>query len=99
MYIHAHVRTCTVCKSYATWTDTCTCTNVVQCLAGSDHQILVWDIGNAAQICVLRGHIDDVYQLAFSRDGIILASGERISVLYIIYIMHTSTCNCTQSNT
>ena len=42
---------------------------------GTDQRILVWDIGSAAQVCELKGHSDSIYQLAFSRDGSILASG------------------------
>ena len=52
------------------------CTVCLQILfPGADRRILVWDIGSAAQVCELKGHSDSVYQLAFSRDGSILASG------------------------
>ena len=40
-----------------------------------DKRILVWDISSASQLCELRGHKDTVYQLMFSRDGTLLASG------------------------
>ena len=43
--------------------------------AGVDKRILVWDIGKAHKLCELKGHTDTVYQLMFSRDGTILASG------------------------
>lgn len=43
--------------------------------SGADQRILIWDIGSAAQVCELKGHSDSVYQLVFSRDGSILASG------------------------
>ena len=36
---------------------------------------MIWDLGSASQVCELKGHSDTVYQLAFSRDGTILASG------------------------
>ena len=37
--------------------------------------MLVWDIGKANKLCELKGHSDTIYQLMFSRDGTILASG------------------------
>ena len=43
--------------------------------AGADRSILVWDIGKASKVCELKGHTDTIYQLMFSRDGTILASG------------------------
>ena len=43
--------------------------------AGADKSILVWDIGKASKVCELKGHTDTIYQLMFSRDGTILASG------------------------
>ena len=43
---------------------------------GVDRHIIIWDLGSASQVCELKGHRDTVYQLAFSRDGTILASGE-----------------------
>ncbi len=43
--------------------------------AGTDKRILVWEVGGATQLCELRGHQDTVYQLVFSRDGSLLASG------------------------
>ena len=42
---------------------------------GADKRILIWDVGSASQQCELRGHKDTVYQLVFSRDGALLASG------------------------
>lgn len=48
---------------------------------GVDKRILVWDIENGTHLCELKGHSDTVYQLTFSRDGTILASGaSKISV-------------------
>ena len=46
--------------------------------AGADKRILVWDIGNGSQVYELKRHTDIVYQLSFSRDGTILASGQNI---------------------
>ena len=43
--------------------------------AGLDKRVLVWDISTAALVCELRGHTGPVYQLVFSRDGSLLASG------------------------
>ena len=43
--------------------------------AGADKRILVWDVGKAHKLCELKGHTDTIYQLMFSRDGSILASG------------------------
>ena len=51
---------------------------------GADKRILVWDIGKASKVCELKGHTDTVYQLVFSRDGTILASG----------IIHCSILSC-----
>ena len=45
------------------------------CCSGADKSILVWDIGKAHKVCELKGHRDTIYQLVFSRDGTILASG------------------------
>ena len=47
---------------------------VLSC-SGVDRRIIIWDLGSASQLCELKGHRDTVYQLAFSRDGTILASG------------------------
>ena len=44
-------------------------------LSGADKRIMIWDIGKANKLCELKGHTDTVYQLVFSRDGNILASG------------------------
>jgi transcription initiation factor TFIID subunit 5 len=44
-------------------------------LSGIDRHILIWDLGTASQVCELKGHKDTIFQLAFSRDGTILASG------------------------
>lgn len=44
-------------------------------ITGVDCRIIVWDISTAGQVCELKGHSDTVYQLAYSRDGTILASG------------------------
>lgn len=44
-------------------------------LSGADKRILVWDIGKAQKLCELKGHTETIYQLMFSRDGNILASG------------------------
>ena len=44
-------------------------------ITGVDRRIIVWDISTAAQVCELKGHTDTVYQLVYSRDGTILASG------------------------
>ena len=43
--------------------------------SGVDRRIIIWDLTSASQVCELKGHRDTVYQLAFSRDGTILASG------------------------
>ena len=43
--------------------------------AGVEKKIIVWDLNNASHVCELSGHSDTVYQLVFSRDGTILASG------------------------
>ncbi len=59
----------------------CTCTyvsinlSIHSDLPGSDKRILIWDISSASQLCELRGHKYTVYQLVFSRDGALLASG------------------------
>jgi len=42
---------------------------------GADKKLIVWDLNNGSHLCDLSGHTDAVYQLAFSRDGSILASG------------------------
>ena len=51
---------------------------ILHVLAGADKRVLVWDIGKAHKLCELKGHSDTVYQLMFSRDGTILASGTYI---------------------
>ena len=56
-------------------TPPCPGTSLVCLNAGVDCRIIVWDISTASQVCELRGHTDTVYQLAYSRDGTILASG------------------------
>ena len=43
--------------------------------AGVDKKIVVWDVNNASHVCELSGHTDTIYQLVFSRDCTILASG------------------------
>ena len=43
--------------------------------SGVDQRILVWDIASASQVIELKGHTSTVYQLAFSRDSTLLASG------------------------
>ena len=43
--------------------------------SGTDKRILVWEVGGATQLRELKGHQDTVYQLVFSRDGSLLASG------------------------
>ena len=40
--------------------------------AGEDHRILVWDIGTGKRVATLRGHLSDVWTLAF--DGHLLVS-------------------------
>ena len=40
-----------------------------------DQRILVWDLSTASQVIELKGHSGTVYQLVFSRDGTLLASG------------------------
>ncbi len=35
----------------------------------------MWDIPSASQVIELKGHTAAVYQLVFSRDGTLLASG------------------------
>ena len=42
---------------------------------GMDQRVLVWDLAAASQVIELKGHTSTVYQLAFSRDGSLLASG------------------------
>ena len=44
-------------------------------LKGVDRRILIWDLGSASQVCELKDHTHTVYQLVFSRDGTLLASG------------------------
>ena len=44
---------------------------------GLDRRILIWDLNTAVQVCELKSHQDAVYQLVFSRDGTLLASGGR----------------------
>ena len=46
-------------------------------MPGLDRRVLVWDLNLATQVCELKGHQDAVYQLVFSRDGTLLASGGR----------------------
>ena len=42
---------------------------------GADKKLIVWDLNSGTRVCELSGHTDTVYQLAFSRDGTVLASG------------------------
>ena len=52
-------------------------------VTGADKNILVWDIGKASKVCELKGHTDTIYQLMFSRDGTILASGMSAHLILI----------------
>lgn len=45
---------------------------------GTDKQILIWDIDTATQLRDFTGHTDTIYQLEFSRDNAVLASGTYI---------------------
>ena len=50
--------------------------NIVSSSAvGGDRSVLVWDIGAGSQLHKYTGHTDTICQLAFSRDGTLLASG------------------------
>ena len=61
----------------------CVCVCVLIVFPGADKRIMVWDIGKAQKLCELKGHTDTVYQLVFSRDGNILASGIYIHNIYV----------------
>ena len=43
---------------------------------GADSQVLIWDLATGTMVAQLAGHTNTVYDLCFSRDGTMLASGQ-----------------------
>ena len=58
--------------------------HIISC-SGVDKRIMIWEMGKAQKLCELKGHTDTVYQLVFSRDGNILASGTYIQYMCIAH--------------
>ena len=62
---------------------------------GTDKRVYIWDLEKGSQVCELPGHTDTVYQLAFSRDSTILASGIHTSIYPSIHpSIHPSISVC-----